>query len=136
MRRRGRPLYVVSATAWRRHHGSREADRRAPRVCERIAPLMVSPGIEQFFVAMFKYHGEVIVPNLAMANSEHVLRLMESRPDHEGRQVMQQQVPGPRGPVGPTELIKRCALHRPLELIKHFPGEAFAASDRLRWVGL
>src|SRR5262249_54612037 len=27
-------------------------------------------------------------------------------------------------------------LLRPLELVKHFPGEAFAASDRLRWVGL
>jgi AraC family transcriptional regulator len=27
-------------------------------------------------------------------------------------------------------------LSGPLELIKHFPGEPFAASDRLRWVGL
>src|SRR5262245_24664916 len=49
---------------------------------------------------------------------------------------MQQQEPGLGGLVGPTELIKRCALLRPLELVKHFPGEPFAASDRRRWVGL
>src|SRR5262245_33270855 len=41
-----------------------------------------------------------------------------------GRQVMRQQELGLAGPLGP------------LELIKHIPGEAFAASDRLRWVGL
>src|SRR5258707_12892774 len=41
-----------------------------------------------------------------------------------GRQVMRQQEPGLGGPFGP------------IELIKHFPGEPFAASDRLRWVGL
>jgi AraC family transcriptional regulator len=49
---------------------------------------------------------------------------------------MRQQEPGLSGLVSPTELIKRCGLRRPLELIKHFPGEPFAASDRLRWVGL
>ena len=27
-------------------------------------------------------------------------------------------------------------LHGPLELIKHFPGEPLAASERRRWVGL
>jgi hypothetical protein len=37
---------------------------------------------------------------------------------------MRQQEPGLSGPLGP------------LELIKHIPGEAFAASDRRRWVGL
>ena len=37
---------------------------------------------------------------------------------------MQQQEPGLRGPLAP------------LELIKHFPGEPCAASDRRRWVGL
>ena len=37
---------------------------------------------------------------------------------------MQQQEPGRSGLLGP------------LELIKHFPGEPCAASDRLRWVGL
>jgi AraC family transcriptional regulator len=37
---------------------------------------------------------------------------------------MRQQEPGLRG------------FLRPLELIKHFPGEPFAASDRRRWVGL
>jgi len=49
---------------------------------------------------------------------------------------MQQQEPGPGGLVSPTELIGGCGLRRPIELIKHFPGEPFAASDRLRWVGL
>ena len=29
-----------------------------------------------------------------------------------------------------------CGLHGPLELIKHFPGEPLAASERRRWVGL
>jgi AraC family transcriptional regulator len=37
---------------------------------------------------------------------------------------MRQQEPGLSGPLGP------------LELVKHFPGEPFAASDRLGWVGL
>src|SRR5262245_26232731 len=41
-----------------------------------------------------------------------------------GRQGMHQQEPGLRG------------LFAPLDLIKHFPGEPFAASDRRRWVGL
>jgi AraC family transcriptional regulator len=41
-----------------------------------------------------------------------------------GRQVMRQQEPGLSGLLGP------------IELIKHFPGEPFAVSDRLRWVGL
>jgi AraC family transcriptional regulator len=41
-----------------------------------------------------------------------------------GRQVMQQREPGLGGLLGP------------LELIKHFPGEPCAASDRRRWVGL
>src|SRR6516165_9452328 len=40
------------------------------------------------------------------------------------RTVMQQQEPGRSGLLGP------------LELIKHFPGEPCATSDRLRWVGL
>src|SRR5262249_6987813 len=40
------------------------------------------------------------------------------------------------GLVTPAELIKRCGLFRPLDLIKHFPGEPFAASDRRAWVGL
>src|SRR5262245_47504016 len=39
-------------------------------------------------------------------------------------QVMRHDTPGLGGPLGP------------LDLIKHLPGEAFAASDRLRWVGL
>ena len=37
---------------------------------------------------------------------------------------MRQQEPGLSGLLGP------------IELIKHFPGEPFATSDRLRWVGL
>ena len=37
---------------------------------------------------------------------------------------MRQQEPGLSG------------LLSPIELIKHFPGEPFATSDRLRWVGL
>jgi len=37
---------------------------------------------------------------------------------------MRQQEPGLRGPIAP------------LELIKHFPGEPLAASDRRQWVGL
>jgi AraC family transcriptional regulator len=37
---------------------------------------------------------------------------------------MRQQEPGLSGLLGP------------IELIKHFPGEPFAASDQLRWVGL
>ena len=37
---------------------------------------------------------------------------------------MRQQQPGLSSPLDP------------LELVKHLPGEAFAASDRLRWVGL
>src|SRR5262249_52746252 len=41
-----------------------------------------------------------------------------------GIQGMRQEEPGLGGPLGP------------LELIKHLPGEAFAASDRRRWVGL
>jgi AraC family transcriptional regulator len=49
---------------------------------------------------------------------------------------MQLQEPGPGGLVSPTELVGGCGLRRPIELIKHFPGEPFAASDRLRWVGL
>jgi AraC family transcriptional regulator len=40
------------------------------------------------------------------------------------RRVTRQQEPGLSGLLGP------------LELIKHFPGEPCAASDRLRWVGL
>src|SRR5262249_11648394 len=51
-------------------------------------------------------------------------------------QVMRQEEPGPRGMLGPTELIEHCRLLSPIELIKHFPGEPFAASDRLHWVGL
>jgi AraC family transcriptional regulator len=43
---------------------------------------------------------------------------------HDGRQVMRQQEPGLSG------------LHGPLELIKHFPGEPFAASAQREWVGL
>jgi AraC family transcriptional regulator len=38
--------------------------------------------------------------------------------------------------LGPHELIERCGPFRPLELVKQFPGEVFAASDRRRWVGL
>src|SRR6516165_7994952 len=49
---------------------------------------------------------------------------------------MQLQEPGPGGLVSPIELIGGCGLRRPIELIKDFPGEPFAASDRLRWVGL
>jgi AraC family transcriptional regulator len=49
---------------------------------------------------------------------------------------MRQHEPRLSGLVSPTELIKRCGLHRPLDLIPHFPGEPFAASDRRRWVGL
>jgi AraC family transcriptional regulator len=49
---------------------------------------------------------------------------------------MRQQEPEPSGLVSPSELIRHCGLHRPLELIEHFPGEPFAASDRRRWVGL
>src|SRR5262245_15368335 len=49
---------------------------------------------------------------------------------------MQQDEPGHGGLVSPTELIGGCGLRRPSELIEHFPGEPFAASDRLRWVGL
>src|SRR6516165_8218150 len=41
-----------------------------------------------------------------------------------GREVMRQREPGLSG------------LHGPLELIKHFPGEPLAASERRRWVGL
>jgi AraC family transcriptional regulator len=40
------------------------------------------------------------------------------------KQVMRQHEPGLSG------------LLRPIELIKHFPGEPFATSDRLGWVGL
>ena len=40
------------------------------------------------------------------------------------------------GLIGPSELNKRCSLLRPTALIKHFPGEPFAVSDRLPWVGL
>ncbi len=50
--------------------------------------------------------------------------------------VMRQEESGPRGLLGPTELIEHCGLLGPIELIKHFPGEPFAASDRLHWVGL
>jgi AraC family transcriptional regulator len=49
---------------------------------------------------------------------------------------MHQQEPEPLDLVRPTELIQRCGLHRPLDLIQQFPGEPFAASDRRRWVGL
>jgi AraC family transcriptional regulator len=49
---------------------------------------------------------------------------------------MQQQEPGLIGRVSPTALLKRSGLHGPLELVKHFPGEPFAARDRRRWVGL
>ena len=40
------------------------------------------------------------------------------------------------GRVDTTELDKPSTLVRPLELIKQFPGETFAASDRLQWTGL
>jgi AraC family transcriptional regulator len=49
---------------------------------------------------------------------------------------MQQQGPGLGSLVGSTELIKRCGLLRPTELVKHFPGEPLAVSDRRGWVGL
>jgi AraC family transcriptional regulator len=49
---------------------------------------------------------------------------------------MQQQEPGAGGLVSSTELIRGCGPRRPFELIGDFPGEPFAASDRLRWVGL
>jgi AraC family transcriptional regulator len=49
---------------------------------------------------------------------------------------MQQQEPGHGGLLGPSELIKRCGLFRPTELVKHFPGEPLAVSDRRGWVGL
>jgi hypothetical protein len=49
---------------------------------------------------------------------------------------MRQPEPGLGGPVAPIELIGHCGLLRPLELLKHFPGEPCAASDRQRWVGL
>jgi AraC family transcriptional regulator len=49
---------------------------------------------------------------------------------------MRQEEPGLGGPVGPSELIRRCGLLGPTELVKHFPGEPFAASERWRWMGL
>jgi AraC family transcriptional regulator len=49
---------------------------------------------------------------------------------------MRQNEPGFNGLVSYTELIKRCGLHRPLDLIPYFPGEPVAASDQRRWVGL
>jgi AraC family transcriptional regulator len=49
---------------------------------------------------------------------------------------MRQQEPGLRGLVSSAELIKGCGLHRPLDLIKHFPGEPLAVSDRRWWAGL
>ena len=53
-----------------------------------------------------------------------------------GRDVMQQREPGVGGLISPHELISQRDLLGPLELIKQFPGEPFAASDRRRWVGL
>jgi AraC family transcriptional regulator len=52
------------------------------------------------------------------------------------RQVLQQKETGLSGLLGASELIKRCGLFRPLELVEHFPGEPFAASDRRPWVGI
>ena len=49
---------------------------------------------------------------------------------------MRQHEPVLGGLVSPTELIKRCGLHRPLDLIQHLPEEPFAMSDGLPWVGL
>jgi hypothetical protein len=49
---------------------------------------------------------------------------------------MRQQEPGLDGLLSPLELIKDCNRLRPLDLIKQFPGEPCAASDRWRWVGL
>src|SRR5262245_8895558 len=49
---------------------------------------------------------------------------------------MQQQEPGLGGLVSPNDLIKRCGPLGPTELIKHFPGEPLAVSDRRGWVGL
>jgi AraC family transcriptional regulator len=49
---------------------------------------------------------------------------------------MRQDERGHGGPVSPTEPIGGRVLRRPSELIEHSPGVPFAASDRLRWVGL
>jgi AraC family transcriptional regulator len=40
------------------------------------------------------------------------------------------------GLIGPSELIEHCSLIRPTALIKLGPGEPFAVSDGLPWVGL
>jgi hypothetical protein len=44
----------------------------------RIAPLIVSPDIERFSGAIFNKRGDAIQPSPAMADGEHVRRLMES----------------------------------------------------------
>src|SRR5262249_4580620 len=50
--------------------------------------------------------------------------------------VMGPQEPGFGALHQSRELVKRRDLVHPLELIKFFPGETFAASDRQRWMGL
>jgi AraC family transcriptional regulator len=40
------------------------------------------------------------------------------------------------GLLGPRELIERCGVLSPVELIERFPGEPCAASEGRRWVGL
>jgi hypothetical protein len=44
----------------------------------RIAPLLVSPDIEEFSGAMFNKRGDAIKPSPAMADSAHVRRFMEA----------------------------------------------------------
>jgi hypothetical protein len=45
---------------------------------ENIAPLIVSPDIEQFSGAMFNKRGEAIQPSPAMTDNAHVRRFMEA----------------------------------------------------------
>jgi hypothetical protein len=45
---------------------------------ENIAPLIVSPDIEQYSGAMFNKRGEAIQPSPAMTDSAHVRRFMEA----------------------------------------------------------
>jgi AraC family transcriptional regulator len=53
-----------------------------------------------------------------------------------GAEVMRPQEPGSSVPLGPTDPIEPCGLLGPTDLIKRFPGEPFAASNRRQWVGL
>jgi AraC family transcriptional regulator len=49
---------------------------------------------------------------------------------------MREQVSGLSGVLGSSELSKHSSPLRPTALIRHFPGEPFAVSDRLGWAGL